>query len=66
MLLFKDLSNNPNINEAKAKALVDFIKWAVRDGQKLATQLSYVPLPDQIVKLDQDTIKLLTFKGKPF
>ena len=66
VLLFKDLSNNPNINEAKAKALVDFIKWAVRDGQKFATQLSYVPLPDQIVKLDQDTIKLLTFKGKPF
>jgi phosphate transport system substrate-binding protein len=63
--LYKELSTNPNIDQSKAKALVDFISWAITDGQKLAPNLAYVPLPDQVVKLDQDTIKSLTFQGKP-
>jgi hypothetical protein len=53
------------MDEAKAKALVDFISWAITDGQKTAEKLNYVPLPDEVVKLDQDTIKTLTFKGNP-
>lgn len=65
LLLYKDLSTDPNMDEAKAKALVDFISWAVTDGQKTAEKLNYVPLPDEVVKLDQDTIKTLTFKGNP-
>ena len=66
LLLYKELSTNPNINsQEKAKALVDFISWAITDGQKFASDLSYVPLPDQVVKLDQDTLKSLTFKGQP-
>ncbi|HZA07064.1 MAG TPA: phosphate ABC transporter substrate-binding protein PstS [Nitrososphaeraceae archaeon] len=65
LLLYKELSTNPSINQAKAKALVDFISWAITDGQKFADKLGYVPLPDQVVKLDQDTLKSLTFQGKP-
>jgi ABC-type phosphate transport system substrate-binding protein len=65
LLLPKDLGKNPNMNEAKAKALVDFISWAITDGQKFASKLGYVPLPDKVVKLDQGTIKSLTFNGKP-
>jgi phosphate transport system permease protein/phosphate transport system substrate-binding protein len=65
LLLYKELNTNPNINQEKAKALVDFISWAITDGQKFANPLSYVPLPDQVVKLDQDTLKSLTFKGQP-
>jgi len=59
------MSNDPNLDEAKAKALVDFISWAITDGQKKGESLNYVPLPDNVVKLDQDTLKSLTFKGKP-
>ncbi|HYZ51698.1 MAG TPA: phosphate ABC transporter substrate-binding protein PstS [Nitrososphaeraceae archaeon] len=65
LLLYKELSTNPSIDDAKAKALVDFISWAITDGQKFADKLGYVPLPDQVVKLDQDTLKSLTFHGKP-
>src|ERR687888_1413821 len=65
LLLYKELSTNPSIDNAKAKALVDFISWAITDGQKFADKLGYVPLPDQVVKLDQDTLKSLTFQGKP-
>jgi phosphate transport system substrate-binding protein len=66
LLLYKEMSANPNINnQEKAKSLVEFISWAITDGQKFADKLSYVPLPDQVVKLDQDTLKSLTFKGQP-
>jgi phosphate transport system substrate-binding protein len=62
LLLYKELSTDPNMDEAKAKAVVDFISWAITDGQKTAETLNYVPLPDNIMKLNQDTIKSLTFK----
>jgi phosphate ABC transporter phosphate-binding protein len=66
LLLYKELSINPNINsQEKAKAVADFLSWAITDGQKFASVLSYVPLPDQVVKLDQETLKSLTFKGQP-
>ena len=48
-------------DKAQARAFVDFVKWALTDGQKFATQLGYAPLPDSVVKLELDalaTIKL--------
>ena len=65
LLLFKDLSTNPSIDKSKAKALVDFISWAITTGQQSAGALGYVPLPDQVIKLNQETLKSLTFQGKP-
>ena len=65
LLLYKEMSTDPNLDQAKAKALVDFISWAITDGQKMGPSLGYVPLPDGVVKLDQDTLKSLTFKGQP-
>ena len=65
LLLNKELSTNPNLDQVKAKALVDFISWAITDGQKTAESLDYVPLPDAVVKLNQDTLKSLTFNGQP-
>ena len=65
LLLYKEMSTNPSLDKAKAKALVDFISWAITDGQKMGPSLGYVPLPDGVVKIDQDTLKSLTFKGQP-
>jgi len=65
LLLYKDMSTNPSLDQAKAKAIVDFITWALSDGQKMGPSLGYVPLPDGVVKIDQDTLKSLTFKGQP-
>jgi phosphate transport system substrate-binding protein len=65
LLLFKELSTNPNIDQAKAKALVDFISWAITDGQQVADDLSYVPLPQEVVQLNQETLRSLTFQGQP-
>jgi phosphate transport system permease protein/phosphate transport system substrate-binding protein len=65
LFLFKELSTNPSIDETKAKALVDFISWAITDGQTFAPDLGYVPLTDDVVKLNQETLKSLTYKGSP-
>ena len=59
------MSTNPELDQTKAKALVDFISWAITDGQKLAANLGYVSLPAVVVKHDQDTLKSLTFEGTP-
>jgi phosphate transport system substrate-binding protein len=35
----------------KGKKLVDFLRWALRDGQRSAASLDYAPLPDAVVNL---------------
>ncbi len=42
---------NPK-DKAQAKVMVDFMKWALTDGQKFAPDLGYAPLPDAVVKLE--------------
>ena len=32
--------------------MVDFMKWALTDGQKFAAPLGYAPLPEEVVKLE--------------
>jgi ABC-type phosphate transport system substrate-binding protein len=32
----------------KKKAIADFLKWMITDGQRFAEPLSYVPLPKVI------------------
>jgi phosphate transport system substrate-binding protein len=32
--------------------MVDFLKWALTDGQKFAPDLGYAPLPEAVVKLE--------------
>jgi phosphate ABC transporter phosphate-binding protein len=63
ILVYKDLSNDPNLDQAKAQALVSFLSWAVTDGQNLSSSLSYVPLPGSVVSHDLDTLRSLTYKG---
>jgi hypothetical protein len=37
--------------------MVDFVKWAVTDGQKFATELGYAPLPANVVMRELDTVQ---------
>jgi len=49
----------------RAKALVEFIWWAVHDGQRFAMPLDYAPLPQAVVKKVEAKLKTLTAKGQP-
>jgi phosphate transport system substrate-binding protein len=46
---------NPK-NKAQAKQMVDFMKWALTDGQKFCSDLGYAPLPAEVVKLEMDAL----------
>jgi phosphate ABC transporter phosphate-binding protein/phosphate ABC transporter permease protein PstC len=66
LLLYKELSLNPRIDSlSKAQALVDFISWAISDGQQFADDFGYVALPEDVVILNQNTLNSLTYKGQP-
>ena len=42
------LYQNPTDKE-RARVMVDFLKWAITDGQKFAPDLGYAPLPQTVV-----------------
>jgi phosphate transport system substrate-binding protein len=46
---------NPK-DKGQAKVMVDFLKWALTDGQKFAPELGYAPLPADVVKLEMNAI----------
>jgi phosphate transport system substrate-binding protein len=52
-------------DQAKGKALVDFLWWAIHDGQQMARDLQYAPLPKEVVAKAEQKIKSLTHKGTP-
>jgi phosphate transport system substrate-binding protein len=39
-------------DKAQGKTIVDFMKWALTDGQKYCADLGYAPLPAEVVKLE--------------
>ena len=39
-------------DKAQSKTMVDFVKWALTDGQKFCAELGYAPLPEPVVKLE--------------
>jgi len=44
-------------DKAKARIMVDFMKWALTEGQKYAKDLGYAPLPESVVKLELEALK---------
>jgi len=54
-------------NADKAKEVLKFFDWAYKDGDKLALDLDYIPMPDAVVKLVQTEWKnkIKDASGKP-
>jgi len=63
ILVHKELSYVGD--KAKADALVNFLLWAEGDGQKLAGDQYYAPLPEAVATKVQQAISSLTFNGQP-
>jgi phosphate ABC transporter phosphate-binding protein len=61
VIVYKDLSVNTSENVNGAGVLVKFLWWAVHTGQGQAQKLSYVPLPQNVVTVDEATIHSITF-----
>ena len=52
-------------DQAKGKALVDFLWWAIHEGETFAKPLQYAPLPEDIVKRAEAKINSITAGGAP-
>jgi phosphate transport system substrate-binding protein len=50
---------------AKGEALVQFLWWAIHEGQKAAAPLDYAPLPRSVVQMVEQTVRELSVEGKP-
>jgi phosphate transport system substrate-binding protein len=50
------LYQNPT-DKQRGKIMVDFMKWALTDGQKDAAPLGYAPLPKQVVDLEMQALQ---------
>ena len=44
-------------DKQRSKIMVDFMKWALTDGQKFAPDLGYAPLPAEVVALELEAVK---------
>jgi phosphate transport system substrate-binding protein len=59
LLVYQDMPD-----AAKAKALADFLNWAMTEGEAMAEPLGYAKLPPDLVKRNQETLAKLTSGGK--
>ncbi len=60
LLVYKEQANYN-----RAKAVLEFMHWAVTEGQKYSADLDYAPLPEQIRKLDIQKLRSVTYNSKP-
>ena len=51
LLLYQDPKD-----KAQAKTMVDFLKWALKDGQKYCADLGYAPLPANVVQMEMNAL----------
>jgi len=44
-------------DKQRARIMVDFMKWALTEGQKYCAELGYAPLPSEVVSLEMNALK---------
>ena len=59
LLIYKNQTD-----KEKGTAVVNFMKWAVTEGQQFSTALDYAPLPKNIQKLDVEKLKMVQYNGE--
>src|SRR5262249_8479699 len=57
IILYKNQEDANN-----GKALLEFLKWSMTEGQKFAAPLFYAPLPPEVLKMNQATLASISMK----
>ena len=60
LLVYKEQAD-----KAKGKTTVDFLWWAIHDGEQMARDLLYASLPAEVVKKAEAKINSITHQGAP-
>ncbi|MCI4356114.1 MAG: phosphate ABC transporter substrate-binding protein PstS [Thermoplasmata archaeon] len=65
VMVYSDLTTvfGSSITSADADSLGHFIYWVLTAGQSFAPGVFYVPLPANVVTLDEQTLGLVTYNG---
>lgn len=53
------LAYETGANPDRQKGVVDFFTWSLRNGQKMAEDLGFVPLPESVVKMVEAEMKTI-------
>jgi phosphate ABC transporter, phosphate-binding protein len=64
IIVYKDLSKVLKTQD-RANALVDFLWWAIHDGQVDASPLNYGSIPASLLTQDEAAVKSLNWAGAP-
>jgi phosphate transport system substrate-binding protein len=57
LLLYEDAQD-----KKQAATMVEFMKWALTDGQKFASQMGYAPLPKTVIDLEMKALQKIKVK----
>ena len=60
LLVPKDMTD-----ATKARTLLDFVWWAIHDGQQYNEALAYAKLPSRVVQFEEQRLKSITVNGSP-
>lgn len=52
-------------DKTKGQALVNFLDWAIHDGQSLSEPLNYAKLPANLVQREEALLKTVVYNGDP-
>jgi ABC-type phosphate transport system substrate-binding protein len=63
-IVYKELNVIPGLTQSDATALVHWLWYMVHGGQDQSQALSYAPLPENVVQIDEITIKSITYNGQ--
>ena len=63
LIVYKDLSKVMT-NQDRAKALVDFLWWAIHDGQADSAPLFYAGIPAGLLAQDEAAVKSINWAGQ--
>ena len=64
LIVYKDLSKVMK-SQDRANALVDFLWWAIHDGQADAAPLFYGSIPAGLLAQDEAAVKSINWAGQP-
>ncbi len=62
IIVYKDLKSVKT--KEQAQALVDFLWWAMHDGQKINSSIDYAPLNDAVQAKVEAALKTITYNGQ--
>jgi phosphate transport system substrate-binding protein len=63
LLEYKELNVIPGMTQDKATAIVQYMWYVVHNGQTLSPNLGYATLPANVVTIDENSLKSITYNG---